>query len=108
MRFTVPDALAAATLAITMMRAGIETQAGEPQALGFPWWTNLVAAMVYALVFAWAFLNDVHAVLIALCAIPLVFCLFHLHDLRAGNATVWATLVISIAGIIGQVVALVP
>ncbi|HUR70237.1 MAG TPA: hypothetical protein VM370_13415 [Candidatus Thermoplasmatota archaeon] len=106
MRFSIPDALAAATIAITMMRAGIETQAGEAQALGYPWWTFLVAAMGYGLVTMWALVNEQHWVLLVACILPGLFALIHLDDLRQGHATVWATLVLSIAGTLGQVYAL--
>jgi len=106
-RFSIADALAAATIAVTMMRAGIETQAGEATALGYPWWTFLVAALGYGLVAMWALVNDVRWVLLVACIIPFTFCLFHLSDMRAGNATVWGTFLISGAGIVAQIVALV-
>lgn len=106
MRFSIPDALAVATLAITCMRAGIETQAGEATELGYPWWTFLVAAMVYALVGGWALLNDVRWLLLVGSLLPASFALIHMHDLRTGNLTVWATLVIGVASAVAQGVAI--
>lgn len=90
MRIDAPTVLAAVAISVTLMRAGIETQAGEPQALGYPWWTFLVAALAYGLVAMWALANEARLVLLVASLIPFAFSLLHGSELRSGNATVWA------------------
>lgn len=104
MKVNLANALAGATIAIAMIRAGIEIQRGEPAELGQPWWTFFIAAVAYALVGIWALSNEQRWIVIGLCALPFLFALFHLSDLRAGNPTVWITLVVSATAVVAQIV----
>lgn len=102
LRFDAPTVLALATILIALLRAGIETQAGEAQALGFPWWTFAVAGVIYGLVAIYAIAAGWRAVVLVAVALPLLLAMFHLRDLRSGNATVWATALVSASAVVAQ------